>query len=659
MADWLMKNLHNKTARRTSSQTLSLLFEERMDEFERELKLGFLDEASQLMADTEQCFLQLETSSGDTSVLEKIFRLAHNLKGSAKAVGFDELGEFTHQLESLLLKMKNKEIPISGGTVSLLLRCNDQIVTMIAALKTDPESKTDCSVLLAEIQNNLNGVPSAQTTPAQVAAAPKVQEVASPQPVTQVSAEAPAVDPVANAALKAELDALLEAQCAAPQRLSQASAESVTPAASVVTTVHAAPPAPAPKAAASGGAASTTVQVDESIRVSLNRLEKLLNFVGEMVILQSVLREQVQESASMLMKKTVNQLAKVTKEVQDISMGLRMVPLKQTFQKMQRIVRDTSSKLDKKINLKLVGEDTEVDKTILESLGDPLVHLVRNSVDHGVETPRERLAAGKPEQGEIILSAYHQSGTLVIEVRDDGAGLNATKLINKAIEKGILKPGTQLSDEQAYALIFHSGFSTKAVVSDVSGRGVGMDVVKTNIERLQGTIQIETVLGQGTCFKINLPLTLAIVDGMTIQCEKERYVIPLAHVHESVKPNPEDIHFVTGMGEVFALRGESIPLYRLNDLLGRKSAKASSDMIAIVVRNGKTAIAVLVDDILGQSQIVIKQLGAEHQNLKGFSGSAILGDGKPALILELAELVARYKPSVVSRSTGISKGVAA
>lgn len=630
-----------------------------MDEFERELKLGFLDEASQLMADTEQCFLQLETSSGDTSVLEKIFRLAHNLKGSAKAVGFDELGEFTHQLESLLLKMKNKEIPISGGTVSLLLRCNDQIVTMIAALKTDPESKTDCSVLLAEIQNNLNGVPSAQTTPAQVAAAPKVQEVASPQPVTQVSAEAPAVDPVANAALKAELDALLEAQCAAPQRLSQASAESVTPAASVVPTVHAAPPAPAPKAAASGGAASTTVQVDESIRVSLNRLEKLLNFVGEMVILQSVLREQVQESASMLMKKTVNQLAKVTKEVQDISMGLRMVPLKQTFQKMQRIVRDTSSKLDKKINLKLVGEDTEVDKTILESLGDPLVHLVRNSVDHGVETPRERLAAGKPEQGEIILSAYHQSGNLVIEVRDDGAGLNATKLINKAIEKGILKPGTQLSDEQAYALIFHSGFSTKAVVSDVSGRGVGMDVVKTNIERLQGTIQIETVLGQGTCFKINLPLTLAIVDGMTIQCEKERYVIPLAHVHESVKPNPEDIHFVTGMGEVFALRGESIPLYRLNDLLGRKSAKASSDMIAIVVRNGKTAIAVLVDDILGQSQIVIKQLGAEHQNLKGFSGSAILGDGKPALILELAELVARYKPSVVSRSTGISKGVAA
>lgn len=351
----------------------------------------------------------------------------------------------------------------------------------------------------------------------------------------------------------------------------------------------------------------------------------------------------------MLMKKTVNQLAKVTKEVQDISMGLRMVPLKQTFQKMQRIVRDTSSKLDKKINLKLMGEETEVDKTILENLGDPLVHLVRNSVDHGVETPQERLAAGKPEFGEIVLYAYHQSGTLMIEVRDDGAGLNPAKLTAKAIEKGILKPGTQLSDTEAYNLIFASGFSTKAVVSDVSGRGVGMDVVKTNIERLQGTIQIETVLGKGTCFKICLPLTLAIVDGMTIQCEKERYVIPLAHVHESVKPAQSDIHFVTGMGDVFSLRGENIPLYRLNDLLGRKATQSFSEMIAIVVRTGKSVFSVLVDDIIGQSQIVIKQLGQEHQNLQGFSGSAILGDGKPALILELAELVARYKPSALSR----------
>jgi len=396
-----------------------------------------------------------------------------------------------------------------------------------------------------------------------------------------------------------------------------------------------------PKPAAAPGAGG-----DESIRVSLRRLEKLLNFVGEMVILQTVLREQAQLNGSLLLRRTVHQLGKVTKEVQDISMSLRMVPLKQNFQKMQRIVRDTAGMLNKKINLVLEGEETELDKTVLENLGDPLVHLVRNSVDHGVEAPAERLAAGKPEVGTVILRAYHQGGRLVIDVIDDGAGIDAERLRLKAIEKKIIQPETPMSEKELINLIFHSGFSTKTQVTEVSGRGVGMDVVKTNIEALQGDVQVSTELGKGTRFTITLPLTMAIIDGMVVRIKDDRYVIPLSHVHESMRPGAADIQTSTNLGEILLLRGENLPLFRLTTLLGKKAPLTSAvEGIAIVIRTDANPFAILVDDILGQQQVVVKKLGSEINDLKGFSGSAILGDGRPSLILELGDLVAKGAPS--------------
>jgi two-component system chemotaxis sensor kinase CheA len=343
-----------------------------------------------------------------------------------------------------------------------------------------------------------------------------------------------------------------------------------------------------------------------------------------MVILQSVLKEQTLTTESAIVRKTTQQIGKVVKEIQDISMSLRMVPIKPTFQKMQRIVRDTAVAVQKDVGIKLVGEDTELDKTVLEKINDPLVHLIRNSVDHGIEPADVRVAEGKPAKGLVTLSAAQKSGKLVIEVTDDGGGLNPEKLKKKAIEKGILKPGVELSEKEAFNLIFAPGFSTKEQVSDVSGRGVGMDVVKTNIHELSGEIQIFSQLKKGTTFQITLPLSLAIIDGMVISFANDKFVVPLNQVYETLRPKADQVQFNQSLGYTLMLRGENLPLYRLGDFFNYQSKQATTDMIALVIRSNTKPYAILVDDILGQYQVVVKKLSAELQNMKGISGSTIL-----------------------------------
>lgn len=600
-----------------------------MTDFETEIKQGFLEEAAQLIADAEQCFLTLESTPDDKAIIDQLFRLAHNLKGSGNAVGFLELGNFTHKLESLLLKIKNKELSVQKPVIDLLLKCNDHLQIWIRALQANINESIDSQVLIAEITTYLEGGPALE-------ALPESDRVSETESKFEPSFESSEAYPAANAFVDEEQQ---------PERSSQEPAI-------IAPVLQIAPSIPADKASPKSSPAKNA---DESIRVSLARLEKLINFVGEMVILQSVLREQSHGGQVLGLRKTIHQLGKVTKEVQDISMSLRMIPLKQIFQKMQRIVRDTSASLGKQVDLTLEGEDTDVDKTVLESLGDPLVHLIRNAVDHGIESTAARKAAGKPEAGHVLLKAYHQSGSLVIEIRDDGAGLDPVKLRAKAVEKGIIRPNAVLSDAEACQLIFAAGFSTKTEVTDVSGRGVGMDVVKTNIDALEGEIQIETNLGKGTCFKIRLPLTLAIIDGMIVKSQGERFVIPLSHVHETIRSSESDVKFLTGVGEVFSLRGESLPLHHLGQMLGKKpSATPSSQATAIVVRGHGQAFAVIVDEIIGQAQVVIKQLGPEHKDLRGFSASAILGDGRPALILELEDLRSR-QPAPLAQPALIRK----
>jgi len=606
-----------------------------MDNFELELKQGFLEEASQLLEDTEQYFLALESRHEDTSVIESIFRLAHNLKGSSRAVGFGEMADFSHTFESFLLKIKNAEYQVTTDVVNLLLRCNDHLKYTVGELKKSFDARIDSSELLKELEDRIAG--------RWVQANGAVEVPAAEAPVATESKLYPSA---------AEFE------------------ESDTPAVSAEAPIAERPQlkvVPTPSVKSDQSASGSKVQsMDESIRVALSKVEKLIDNVGELVIMQTVLSQHRFQIEHPLLRKTIEEVSKITKEIQDISMSMRMIPLKQTFQKMQRIVRDTSKSLGKDVNLILSGEETELDKTVLENLGDPLVHLIRNAVDHGLESGSDRVAKGKAAEGQVELIAYHRGAHIVIEVRDDGRGLDPQKLRQKAIEKGVIGANQELSEKECYNLIFAPGFSTKSEVSDISGRGVGLDVVKTNVEKvLHGEIQIETELGKGTCFRILLPLTLAIIDAMIIQLwehqaqvagqtpelprvkdesKTDRYVIPLGQVFETLKPDRENVHFVTGLGNVLSLRGEEIPLYPLTLLLGQKAKpRAPSDMIAMVVREGDMPFAILVDDIIGQQQVVVKRLGHDVHGIQGFSGGAILGDGKAAVILDLVELVGRAK----------------
>ena len=611
-----------------------------MDELEVELKTCFLDEAAQLLEEIEQSFLTLESDPQNASVLEKIFRLAHNLKGSSKAVGFNELGMFTHEFESYMLKLKRGELPVTPDSVSLLLACNDHIQKWIAAFRTDLSATVDSTALLERIQNASLAPTSAQA-PADATALSEATPV-------QADLEPILADEFADMkAAVAELEQLVPMQVDSAERQTPASTAEV-PIAPVSThsppiqpqSLAQAPQTPSLSQAPEAKAPTAAAPTDESIRVSLKRVESLVNTIGELVVLQGVLREQSLHQDLSLLRKTIHQLGKITKEAQDVSMSLRMVPMKPLFQKLQRIVRDTSGALSKKVRYVTEGDESELDKTVLEQLGDPLVHLVRNALDHGIEGPEARMASGKSAEGTLTLRAFHQSGRFVIEIQDDGAGINPDRLMKKAQEKGILKPGATLSKDEAIRLIFHPGFSTKTEVTEVSGRGVGMDVVRTNIEALQGDISIETEVGRGTRFTIKLPLTLAIVDGMVVTSGEQRYIIPLSHVRESVRTSDHPIQKSTSLGEVLLVRGENLPLYRLNKLLGNKrKTQEDSERIAGIIESSIGCFAAAVDDVLSQQQIVIKKLGAEMNKVKGYSGSAILGDGKPALILELSDFV--------------------
>jgi two-component system chemotaxis sensor kinase CheA len=399
--------------------------------------------------------------------------------------------------------------------------------------------------------------------------------------------------------------------------------------------------------------AATSTKDDEGIRVSLARVQKLIDFVGEIVILQSALRDFAADTKDQGLKRVVDQVGKVTKDVQDISMSLRMVPAKPIFQKLQRIVRDTSQALKKDINFITSGSETEMDKNLLERIGDPLVHLIRNACDHGIESQEDRIARGKSPTGEVVLNAYRQSGKLVFEIRDDGGGLDPEKLIRIAKSKGVISQDAQLNDKDAMHLIFAPGFSTAAKVTDISGRGVGMDVVRTNLEEMQGTISIESKIGVGTTFKILLPLTLAIIDGMVVSVMNEKFVIPLSQVHETVRLSSASIQSTQGFGDILLLRSENAQLYDLGNLLHRREhGNFNKNAIAIIFRTLEQPYAVVVDDILGRHQVVTKQLGEEVRTLRGLSGCTILGDGKPSLILELDDLVREATKDLAPQNFG-------
>ncbi len=392
----------------------------------------------------------------------------------------------------------------------------------------------------------------------------------------------------------------------------------------------------AKKTASSGGTSS--------IRVDISKIDVLINMVGELVITQSMLGmlgDEFDISQIERLREGLAQLERHTREMQESVMQIRMLPISFTFSRFPRLVHDLSTKMGKQIELKMTGETTEVDKTVIEKIGDPLVHLVRNSLDHGIEMPEERVAAGKPETGTVELNAYHRGGNIIIEIKDDGKGLDKDRLLDKAIERGLVPPDAMLGDQQIYELIFTAGFSTAEEVSDVSGRGVGMDVVRRNINELGGNIEIHSEAGVGSSFIIRLPLTLAILDGQTVSVGSETYIVPLVSIIESIQVKENMVNMLAGKGETFKLREEYLPIVRLHEVLGVKDAKAKelNEGLLVVVEGEGRRCGLFVDDLLGQQQVVIKSLEANYRKISGLSGATILGDGSVALILDIPGLI--------------------
>ena len=417
-------------------------------------------------------------------------------------------------------------------------------------------------------------------------------------------------------------------------------AESTAPAASAVQSE--ASPADKPVKAAKAPKASKKTAESSSIRVSIDKVDSLINMVGELVITQSMLGQLGQDfdlSRLAKLQEGLSQLEQNTRELQESVMKIRMMPISFAFSRFPRLVRDLGGQLGKKVLLETIGEQTELDKTVMEKINDPLVHLVRNSMDHGLETTEDRIAAGKSEEGTITLNAYHQGGNIVIEVADDGAGLNEDRILKKAIEKGLVPENNSLTPEEIHNLIFLPGFSTAEAVSDISGRGVGMDVVRRNIQALNGSIEVKSQRGVGSTFIIRLPLTLAILDGQLVRVCEETYIFPLVSIVESIQIHRSSLNHVTGSQYVMQLRDEYIPIVRLDEIFGLRDASDTVDeMMLVVVEGDNEKIGIVVDDLLGQQQVVIKSLEQNYQKVSGISGATILGDGTVALIIDISSI---------------------
>jgi len=607
-----------------------------------ELLTEFHAESLELLQTIEQGVLHLEENPADAGTLNAIFRAFHTFKGGAGFLHLDALRDLAHDLESVLDAARRSELTITPETINVILAGAD-------ALKRFTQE------IGAQLQGvNAGGAIVVPTRSVRDQARTVLRGGSTPSPSrSREPANGGGARPLPSQATE-DLGEARE-----PTR----PAESMVAAPGVE--AHNSPPKPAaprPSAAPASPAAvngpSPTPPADGSARVEsasgfvkldTRKLDSLVDLVGELVIAQSMVVQDpdVQRLPSRHLARCLRQLRRITSELQRTAMSLRMVPIRRTFQKMARLVRDLSAQQHKQVQLVVEGEETELDRNIVEELGDPLVHMIRNAVDHGIEPPETRAARGKPRLGTIRLSAAHQRGGIVIRVQDDGNGLDRDRILAKARERRLVKPEATPSEAEIFALIFAPGFSTAERVTDVSGRGVGMDVVQRNIEKLRGKIEIQSVPGQGSSFTILLPLTLAIIDGMLVGVGKERYILPTLSVRESFRPRPGMVTTVHERGEVVSVRGRLTPLLRLGPHLGTPCrAVDPTDGIIVVVESGDAARGLLVDELLGKQEVVIKALGGTFRRQGLLAGAAILGDGRVGLILDVDTLVKcqRTKP---------------
>lgn len=628
----------------------------------------FFDEADELLADMEQHLLELDPLAPDIEPLNAIFRAAHSIKGGAATFGFSVLQETTHLLENLLDGARRQEMSLSTEIINLFLETKDIMQEQLDAYKTSQQPDAEsfeyiCQALrqLALEAQQQDAPAAAVTSPVAHAAAPaaieggmriclsglkpneiplmleelgNLGEVENPQQ-TESSLEVTLLTSASEDDISAVLCFVLEPEQIAFSTPPQAVAKVSTPE-PVAVIAPAAPAlvaeAPKPKAKASEST---------SIRVAVEKVDQLINLVGELVITQSML---AQRSGTLDpvnhgdLLNSMSQLERNARDLQESVMSIRMMPMEYVFSRFPRLVRDLASKLDKQVELTLRGSSTELDKSLIERIIDPLTHLVRNSLDHGIEEPAARLAAGKAEVGNLILSAEHQGGNICIEVTDDGAGLNRQKILAKAASQG-LPVSDSMSDEEVGMLIFAPGFSTAEQVTDVSGRGVGMDVVKRNIQEMGGHVEIHFQAGKGTSIRILLPLTLAILDGMSVKVNEEVFILPLNAVMESLQPQAEDLHPLAGGERVLQVRGEYLPLVELFRVFEVDGAKTEATQgIVVILQSAGRRYALLVDQLIGQHQVVVKNLESNYRKVPGISAATILGDGSVALIVDVSAL---------------------
>ena len=578
----------------------------------KEFHAAFFEEAAEHLTTLEEGLLKLEASPDDKELINGIFRSAHSIKGTGGALGFGEIAAFTHDLETVLDRMRNGEMLATATRVELLLRATDALTSLLDAAKDERPTGDEHQAIAQELQ-------------AQLATGKEADEAV--EGVTLFA------DEPAAAVHESGLDQVVEGSVAlASPALSQGERGMVKAAAAPRETQPAKGEASSKKAGAGG----------DSIRVSVNKVEELINLVGELVIANSMVQQAFASGRDdrSLLEEALAGMERTTRQLQEEVMGVRMMPIANVFRRFPRIVRDLASQLGKSVHIEMAGEDTELDKQVIEEIGDPLTHLVRNAVDHGLESPAERLAAGKSEEGRIDLRAFHEGGNVIVEIADDGRGIDAARVRQKALSLGLITADEALTDDQAYQLIMKPGFSTAEKITDVSGRGVGMDVVKRNVEALNGNVTISSVRGQGSCFRIKLPLTMAILDGLALRLGEDVYVLPLLSVIESLRPQPSQLVHVAGSNELLMVRGEPVPLLHLHRLFGVETQITDPcEGLVVMVEHQGRKYGVLVDELLGQLQVVMKSLEANYRRVEGVSGATILGDGRVALIIDIPGLV--------------------
>lgn len=651
---------------------------------------AFISEAQEQLASMEQLLLRLEDTPDDRDLLDALFRCAHTVKGSAGIFGLEPVVAFTHHVETLLDLLREGHVVLTPALSTLLLRCNDTIGHLVTQADDTPGDCAHRAALIAELQTY-----SGASTPAVAAAAPALPAAAPGIRRWHIRARFGSdtfrngMDPLAIVRYLDRLGTVAQAMCdtTAIPALDQIEPESCylqvaltlqtdagrdaiegafsfvrddcllqidaePTATAIAATIAAAPPVTA-TTAPPAKPRETPPEDGRFIRVQADRLDTVINLLGELVIAgagASLLSRQARNSP---LVEVHQQITRLIEEIRNGTLQLRMVPIGETFARFRRVVRDTASELEKDVALEIVGGETELDKSVVERIADPLMHLVRNALDHGLEIPAERIALGKPAQGRLTLSACHESGSILIRIDDDGRGVRRDKVLARAWERGLVERGTIPADADILKLLFAPGFSTAEAVTNLSGRGVGMDVVKRNIEALRGTVAIHSTEGAGSRIEIRLPLTLAIIDGFLVGVEGSKFIFPLDAVVEVIESRPTATPLDPRGRSVVELRGQVLPVLSLRKLYALDSPAPERSSV-VVIQSGGQRYGVMVDQLLGQHQTVIKPLGRMFRSLRGMSGSSILGNGEVALIFDVASLslLAAEQHDSPTRTTG-------